>query len=365
MFLTVDNVSCARVSEECLGIMGYYPLELLHKSLYNYVHAQDIERVQKLVSSLYEDAYRYCQASQYSSSNNTPVTSEDPGFSQISPEILQHPASRGPINDVSDLIHMRQRIGQYDLYDVRMYFGGGLGANLARKETWNKLYIVGRFTRVKIGTCLTNDGSNYVQPRNSVAGGFSTSNTSPSNIPIDPELLNMHHNHIGPSGSSLGVGRSGLISPVLSPRTPEIVPAPLYDDLHPIPNYTFGHKKPLHPHTSYDHFSQDRRSQDHRNVSETYAPSYSRTNPNIPRHEPLYLPSSSSGSQSSSLFERRSSAFNMSDSFPKFQNDERVKDVIVSSIPRASSSRVGTVREECSSTRMSGYVGILAMGCDL
>ncbi|CAI2170765.1 4800_t:CDS:2 [Funneliformis geosporum] len=355
MFLTVDNVACARVSEECLGIMGYYPLELLHQSLYRYVHAQDIERVQKMISLLYEDANRFCQASQYSSSNNNPVTTKDSRFSQISPEHLQYPAISGPINDVSDMIHMRQRIGQYDLYDVRMWFGGGLGADLARKETWNELYIVGRFTRVKLGTCLTNEGSNYVQPRNSVVGGFSTSNSSQSNIPIDPELLNMHHNHNGSSGSSLGVGRSGLISPVLSPRIPEIVSPPLYND------YNYNHKKlrPIHPHNLYDHYSQDHRSQDHRNVSETFAPTYSRTNQTIPRHEHLYSPSSSmsiyspSGSQSSSSFERRSSAFNTSDSFPKFQNDERVKDVIVSSIPRASSSRASTVREECTSTRMS------------
>ncbi|RIA81679.1 hypothetical protein C1645_789876, partial [Glomus cerebriforme] len=399
MFLTIDDIACARVSDECLGIMGYYPSELVHKSLYDYVHAQDNEKLQKLTTSLWDNANRFFQNQsshqyQFSSPLSDPVTTEDPGFSQINPEILQFPALGGPIIEVSDMLHLKQRIGQYDLYDVKMYLGGGLCADLTRKETWNKLYIVALFKRIKFGICFSNEGSNYVQPRmngTSVVGGFSTQITSPPTTTIDPALLTMHNtsinNNIGSPNSGLGVGRSGLLSPVLSPRQiPEIGPTPLYNEM----NY----RKPLHPYNSHDQFSQDR------NISESFASIVSRPNlvtPIVTRPDPLGLPSSMSTCSSSrssafnsvipfyndlesksfdtSTYTQQSTRFHNNDdnvtfnhshrddhdeissnnSLPTFRNDERiVEDMMISTIPRKSSSRVGTVEDDsASTTRMS------------
>jgi len=419
MFLAIDGIACARVSDECLGIMGYYPSELVHKSLYDYVHVQDTEKLQKLISSLLDNANRYHQKQtahqshqyQFSSSISDLVTTEDPGFSQINPEVLQYPASGGPIIEVFDEIYLKQRIGQYDLYNVRMYLGGGLCADLTRKETWNKMYIVALFTRIKFG--FSNEEPNYAQPRmngNSIVGGFSTQIISTPTTTIDPALLTMHNtsinNNIGSSSSSLGVGISGLLSPVLSPRQqiPEISPTNLYND-NSSPTFNFSHRKPLHPYNSHDHFSHD-----HRNISESFTPIISRPNavtPIVSRPEPLISSSSIPTCSSSAFsFERRSSAFNAvrsppdglfyeienksldpslytnqsnrfhnnntvnhshhdehdeisspssNNSFPTFQNDERVVEgMIIPTIPRRSPSRVGRIGEDsASTTRMS------------
>ncbi|RGB36635.1 hypothetical protein C1646_79562 [Rhizophagus diaphanus] len=377
MFLAIDNIACARVSDECLGIMGYYPSELVHKTLYEYVHAQDREKLRKMISSLLDDANRFHNQTTnhypFSSPLSEPVTTEDPGFSQISPEILQLPAQGGQIIEISDVLHLKQRIGPFDLYEVRMYLGGGFCADLTRKETWNKLYIVSLFKRIKSGTSFLNEGSNYVQPRmkgSSVVGG----------------------------------GRLGLLSPVLSPRQiPEIGPAPLYNETNHSSQTYFGHRKPLHPYNSHDHFSQDR------NVSETFSSFVSRPNPITPiisRHEPLVSPPtcSPSGSQSPFSFERRPSAFNSvrspipfyneienksldppsytnqsnrfhnnnddnatfhshqidhdeissDNSLPTFRNNGRVEDMMISPIPRKASSHVSAVGDDsASTTRMS------------
>ncbi|CAG8570763.1 10204_t:CDS:2 [Rhizophagus irregularis] len=397
MFLAIDNIACARVSDECLGIMGYYPSELVHKTLYEYVHAQDREKLRKMISSLLDDANRFHNQTthhyQFSSPLSEPVTTEDPGFSQISPEILQLPAQGGQVIEISDVLHLKQRIGPYDLYEVRMYLGGGFCADLTRKETWNKLYIVSLFKRIKSGTSFLNEGSNYVQPRmkgSSVVGGFPTQITSPPTTTIDPSFL--------------GGGRLGLLSPVLSPRQiPEIGPAPLYNETNHSSHTYFGHRKPLHPYNSHDHFSQDR------NVSETFSSFVSRPNPITPiisRHEPLVSPPtcSPSGSQSPFSFERRPSAFNSvrspipfyneienksldppsytnqsnrfhnnnddnatfhshqndhdeissDNSLPTFRNNGRVEDMMISPIPRKASSHVSAVGDDsASTTRMS------------
>ncbi|CAG8570477.1 8635_t:CDS:2, partial [Gigaspora rosea] len=146
------------LSNECLVNMGYYPDELIHKSLYEYVPPPDCERLQKLIDSLMENAHRYHHTLQptHQYSYQYPffdhlVTPDDPGFN-ASPEQLQCPAYGGTLIEAADMIHLKQRNGQYDLYNVKTYLGGGLGADLTRKETWSKLYVVAFFTRVKTGS---------------------------------------------------------------------------------------------------------------------------------------------------------------------------------------------------------------------
>ncbi|CAG8846631.1 5046_t:CDS:1, partial [Racocetra persica] len=198
--------------------MGYYPTELVHKSLYEYVPPSDGERLQKLVDSLLENAHRYHhtlqpshQYSYQAPSFDPPVTTDDPGFFQISPEQLQYPAYGGTLIEAADMIHLKQRNGQYDLYNVKTYLGGGLGADLTRKETWSKLYIVAFFTRVKTGSCVQNDCNLYAQSRiNGINGQnvncFSTVNTSSAITTIDPALLSMSP-HSSNDASNIGTGK--------------------------------------------------------------------------------------------------------------------------------------------------------------
>ncbi|CAH1755819.1 9483_t:CDS:2 [Entrophospora sp. SA101] len=98
-------------------------------------------------SAMYKDNNLYHPYhSQY---YNQFVKSDDVFFSQA--KDLHCPALGDTIIEVADMIHLKQRNCQHDLYNVRMYLGGGLGAELLRKDTWNKFYVVASFTRVKNG----------------------------------------------------------------------------------------------------------------------------------------------------------------------------------------------------------------------
>lgn len=327
MLLTIDRMTCANVSDECLGILGYYPMELIHKSLYDYVIPGDEQKLQKLVSTLLDKAQRYNQFNQPSpspQSSSLPlslVTSEDPRFAR-NLEHLYYPARGSSENEVSDMINLKQRIGQYDLYNVRMYLGGGLGADLAQKETWSELYIVAHFTRVKVGSaCMTNacisstttksrmfnetngmngingmngnnnnNHHNHNHNNNNSYNGFSN-NSNNSLSTIDPSLLTMSH-------SNVGVGRSGLLSPTLSPKhcgLPELIIPP--------PN-------PQNPSDFYSIRSPPLQTP----TSSSFTPIISRPNPinpqnpsNVHRPEPII---NRSVTPSSLLIDsRRSSAF--------------------------------------------------------
>ncbi|CAG8720733.1 25928_t:CDS:2, partial [Dentiscutata erythropus] len=298
MFLTTAGAHCAKASDECLVNMGYYPYELVHKSLYEYVPPPDCERLQKLIDSLLENAHRYHHTLQSTHqytyqppSFDHPVTSDDPGFCHATPEQLQIPAY-GTLIEAADMIHLKQRNGQYDLYNVKTYLGGGLGADLTRKDTWSKLYIVAFFTRVKTGACVQNDCSIYTQSRisninniNGAVNSFSTLNTPSTITTIDPALLTMNHPSNDNVSSSIGTGKFGLLSPVLSPRQglSELNPSSIYIEAPPPPS---------NPQNSTDFHSHQRTSH--------YSTSYTSVNQNIPRSD------SPSQSSSSVLLDRRS-----------------------------------------------------------
>ncbi|CAG8465437.1 7323_t:CDS:2 [Dentiscutata heterogama] len=383
MFLTTAGAHCAKVSDECLVNMGYYPYELVHKSLYEYVPPPDCERLQKLIDSLLENAHRYYHTLQSTHqytyqppSFDHPVTSDDSGFCHATPEQLQIPAY-GTLIEAADMIHLKQRNGQYDLYNVKTYLGGGLGADLTRKDTWSKLYVVAFFTRVKTGACVQNDCSIYTQSRisnisninniNGAVNSFSTSNTPSTITTIDPALLTMNHPSNDNVSSSIGTGKFGLLSPVLSPRQglSELNPSSIYIEAPPPP----PNPQDFHSHQRASHYST----------------SFTSVTQNIPRSDSPSQPSSSVLSDRRSLSSRSSnntsfyhemdtkpiidSSFehnqldrslqyhhipansDVSQSTPQFSNDEHK-----SIISRDSESRVnplGTESDSTSVTRMS------------
>ncbi|CAG8451088.1 7066_t:CDS:2 [Acaulospora morrowiae] len=281
MYLTIDGATCASVSKECLGIMGYYPLELVNKSIYDYILPGDVAKFQKFFNSLLESVHRCNNTSNQHSYQST----SDPRFSQCS--------SHDGI-EVSGTINLRQRIGQYDLYNVRMYLERGSGFDFARRET----YVVALFTKIKSDTYTqSGDCSPYVRP-----------------LSADPALHAMN----------IGVGRSGLLSPVLSPRQSHFsdIPPPtsLYAEAPPPP-------PPSNPHNPNDHFNQSHHHlsdsyQKHRNVTNHFSPIIPRPSPIVPsvhRPEPLVNPgplSRRSETSPSLLIEGRPSAFNLTRSPP-------------------------------------------------
>ncbi|CAG8498237.1 800_t:CDS:2, partial [Acaulospora morrowiae] len=270
MYLTIDGATCASVSKECLGSMGYYPLELVNKSIYDYILAGDVAKFQKFFNSLLESMHRH----------NNPSN--------------QHSYQPLPSDGIEGMINLRQRIGQYDLYNVRMYLERGSGFDFARRET----HVVALFTKIKSDTYIqSGDCSPYVR-----------------SLSADPASHAMN----------MGVGRSGLLSPLLSPRQSnfsDITPlTSLYVEAPPHP--------PSNPHNPNDHFNQSHyhlsdNYQKHRsNATNHYSPIIPRPSPIVPsvhRPEPLVNPgppSRRSETSLSLLIEGRSSAFNPTRSPP-------------------------------------------------
>ncbi|CAG8472603.1 13462_t:CDS:2 [Ambispora leptoticha] len=232
MFLTVYGVA-ARVSDECLGIMGFYPTELAQKSLLDYVHPQDYERMQKLINSLMERAHEYNEYHQHNQNyppshhqlysnfsgtstinhgnngNTHPqsITAKDSRFYTVTPKELMHSAlmMNGSGNErieATDYFNLQARNGQYDYYSVLMYLGGGLGGDLSRKETWGNLYIVGLFTRIRQNTGLS-------AATTAITSAIQNHNSS----------FTQHHNfpNIPPTMISSNSDGDHLNSPTLSP----------------------------------------------------------------------------------------------------------------------------------------------------
>ncbi|CAG8588942.1 2930_t:CDS:2 [Diversispora eburnea] len=106
--------------------------EYLPGIMANHIILGDEQKLQKLINLLLESVHQFSFCHQ-----SLPfVKSDDSRFSIANPVNLKCPAY-DIRNDVSDMISLKQRIGQYDLYNVRMYFGGGLVQIYLKKKQAN------------------------------------------------------------------------------------------------------------------------------------------------------------------------------------------------------------------------------------
>lgn len=124
------DLQCARISEECVSLLGYHPSEMRDRSLFELVHPSDSTRLERIWTSLIDPVGVVPQAA--------PVTADR--MLNTSPARLMTPAS-GTIFVQEDM-RLRQRTGMFDFYSVRLHLGGGFGVDLYQRDTLDRAYVV-------------------------------------------------------------------------------------------------------------------------------------------------------------------------------------------------------------------------------
>jgi hypothetical protein len=140
------EVCCAKVSDNTIKCWGYYPQELAHRSFYDFISPKDSDRLARLHRLLLDNAMG---AVNNNSSNSTPLPSTERStsllFSNTDHTTLNLIANGS--RSFSDSIHIKKRSGEYELYKVVVYIGGGLGADLYDATSFSKQYIVAQFRK--------------------------------------------------------------------------------------------------------------------------------------------------------------------------------------------------------------------------
>lgn len=147
MFLSME-MCCARTSDEVTKLWGYHPRDLVHRSLYELISSHDTDRLGRLHRLLLDNIMDMTQRHD-NNNNNTlgpesrPPLSErttSPIFYDTDPDRLMVIASGS--GTFSDTLHFKKQDGEHELYEVIVYLGGGLGANLTKPSTLEHLYVV-------------------------------------------------------------------------------------------------------------------------------------------------------------------------------------------------------------------------------
>ncbi|KAI8882284.1 hypothetical protein K501DRAFT_334119 [Backusella circina FSU 941] len=188
------EVCCAKVSDQVIKAWGYYPQELSHRSLYDFISPKDSDRLARLHRLLLDNATEFFKKSNVNMTSLPPTersTSEK--FSSTNHSQLKIIANGA--RSFSDTIHIKQRSGDFELYEVLVHIGGGLGADLYDVSSFPKQYIVAQFKRHQ----------------------YEVSQKTPYNCNEDEYI-----NHQTPSSSS----GFYVFSPMLSPVTPSSLDSP-------------------------------------------------------------------------------------------------------------------------------------------
>ncbi|KAI8596042.1 hypothetical protein EDD21DRAFT_389533, partial [Dissophora ornata] len=145
IFLTMDLI-CARVSDESQVLWGYHPHHISHKSLYSIVANEDQSKMRSLLDQI-KDAVRSALPSDspHQLSHHSFLESSSPVFYQNRPGIMSSSAPGS--NEYTDVVRICHADGGSDLFSVRMYVGGGLGADLLRGLNLEHAYIVSVIAR--------------------------------------------------------------------------------------------------------------------------------------------------------------------------------------------------------------------------
>jgi hypothetical protein len=178
MFLSME-ICCARVSDEALELLGYYPQEMAHRPLYSFIAASDGERLARvhrlLLDNIGDVANKSNPSQQRPSLPATERTSSD-NFFQYSPDQMSVIANGS--QTLSELMNFKKDGGDIETYNCQFYLGGGWGADLFKPATLAKLYIVATFTPV-------NQSKNYIlhSPLMDQSTAHSVTPTSPTSTP--------------------------------------------------------------------------------------------------------------------------------------------------------------------------------------
>ncbi|CAO3648584.1 unnamed protein product [Mucor hiemalis] len=138
------EVCCAKVSDNIIQFWGYYPQELAHRSFYDFISPKDSDRLARLHRLLLDNAMGTTKTNHTPSLPSTERTTSSV-FSNSDHSTLSVIANGS--RSFSDSIHIKKRSGEYELYKIVVYIGGGLGADLHDVSSFSKQYIVAQFRK--------------------------------------------------------------------------------------------------------------------------------------------------------------------------------------------------------------------------
>ncbi|KAL0077098.1 Zn(2)-C6 fungal-specific transcription factor [Phycomyces blakesleeanus] len=191
MFLSME-VCCARVSDEVQSILGYYPQELSHRSLYEFLASSDstntLGRMHRL---LLDNVTAVAQKvdPRYQPKNVLPTerTTSDVFFS-VSPATLCIVTNGS--QTFTGTLEMKRTDGTTESLQVQLYLGGGLGADLYTPSTLSGLYIVCLLTR------FTETSTNSTDSPQQTSFGFDlNTDISPPPLTTWPRQEDTHSIH--------------------------------------------------------------------------------------------------------------------------------------------------------------------------
>lgn len=143
------EVCCAKTSNDVTQAWGYYPQELAHRSIYDFVAPEDSTRLSQLHRSLLDNVVEATSQnrSQCQHQQTPPPTERTTSdlFHQKTTDELAVKANGS--RSFADTLHVKTRSGTMERYDICAYIGGGWGANFDDASTLTKLYIVMSFRK--------------------------------------------------------------------------------------------------------------------------------------------------------------------------------------------------------------------------
>lgn len=191
LFLSMETC-CARVSDETLDLLGIYPHEFAHRSLYEFVHPEHSDRVARIHRCLLDNATAFSRLADPTKKMALPPTQRTTAdcFANTSPATLLSIANGS--QTIKENIALRTSNGSYINFEARFYLGGGLGADLFVPSTLEQLYIVcvAATDRPSSPSC-----SNITVPTNTTTTPTNTAaipalaTTQPTSIPLQEQPL--------------------------------------------------------------------------------------------------------------------------------------------------------------------------------
>ncbi|KAF9988267.1 hypothetical protein BGZ75_009748 [Mortierella antarctica] len=140
LFLTMDLI-CARVSDESQTLWGYHPHDISHKSLYSIVAEEDRRKMGELLQLIKDAVFSSASPNNPQNLSHYPfLESSSSVFYQNRPGIMSSSAPGS--SEYTDVIRVCHADGGSDLFNARMYVGGGLGTDLLRGLNIEHAYVV-------------------------------------------------------------------------------------------------------------------------------------------------------------------------------------------------------------------------------
>ncbi|ORZ18570.1 hypothetical protein BCR42DRAFT_489916 [Absidia repens] len=150
IFLTTE-MCCARASDETMDFIGYHPQELAHRSLYDFIsNPTDLHQIHQHLIQSHRQALHNANEG-VSTSDSSPQIhnnsrSNNDYYHQMPPTTLLNIANGSKTFKM--VLHFRTTDGKEQLaLNARLYFGGGLGADLCQPSSLDHLYIVCLLTK--------------------------------------------------------------------------------------------------------------------------------------------------------------------------------------------------------------------------